>query len=135
MKRLKGLFRRRTPAQQATQSWRAVPEQNRPSSPGPIPQAPTLVLPNASAPSISSATPSPAQEPDQSAADQPSAPNKESQSRFKEVKDTTLNTLKLSLSLLTTISGSIPVPGLKAAFAGLEMVLGWFDVSSLHPCR
>jgi len=101
----KGLFR---PCSRA-QPMLSVPEQIRPSSP----HVPTF------------------QEPDQSAADNPASSYKEPQSSFKEVKDTTLNALKLSLSLLSTISDSIPVPGLKGAFSGLHMVWELFDVSSL----
>jgi hypothetical protein len=94
----------------------------------------TQSFPDINAPSISNTAPSPAPEPGRSAAEESSASGQESQLPFKDMKDTALNTLRLSLSLVTTISGSIPVPGLKAVFSGLEMVLGWFDVNSLLCC-
>ena len=130
MKSFKGLFR---PSPQQAQSRHTVPEQNRSSSPDPILQDSTLAPSDTVVPFTSNTTPSPVQEHDKNAVDKPTSPNKEPQSF--DVKDATLNALRLSLSLLSAISDSIPVPGLKVAFAGLETVLGWFDVSSLCPCH
>src|SRR5438876_169230 len=114
MKRIKGLFRSGSPAEQTAPSRRAIPEQSRSNTPDP---------------STSNATPSPVPEPDRSGAEESSTFGKESRSRFKEVKDTALNTLRFSLTLTTAITDSVPVPGLKAVFAGLQVILERFDVN------
>jgi hypothetical protein len=103
-----------------------LPEQIRLSSP----PVPTLRKPDKSADEPASSLKEP-----QSSLKEPQSSLKKPQSSFKEVRDTTLEVLRFSLPLLSTVSDAIPVPGLKAAFSGLEMVLGWFDVSSLCSCH